>query len=332
MSDGLAARADLTSVYVPVAEVVRSGFVEGVHFGAVVALAADGSLAFSHGDVSRPMHPRSANKLLQATGMRELGLHLADELLALSAASHWGESFHLTGVRSILAKAGLNESALQTTSALPEDPQAKREAIEAGIGPSAIRHGCSGKHAAMLATCVLGGWPTDSYLSPEHPLQQALRDSVERTIGTHVAHEAIDGCGAPAWAMSLRSLAAAYRDAVLAPAGSAAEVAAAMRAHPQYVGGTQSEVTALMRAVPGLLVKDGAESVYVAAFADGRAVAVKISDGGFRAGQVVLVDALLRLGAADEPTADREALARWGVVPVLGHGERVGEVRPLRPR
>ena len=104
-----------------------------------------------------------------------------------------------------------------------------------------------------------------------------------------------------------------------------------MRAHPEYVGGEESEVTALMRAVPGLLVKDGAEGVYAAALADGRAVAVKVADGGFRAGQVVLVAALRALGAASTPGADAGALARWGTVPVLGHGEPVGRIRPLVP-
>ncbi len=84
-----------------------------------------------------------------------------------------------------------------------------------------------------------------------------------------------------------------------------------------------------MRAVPGLLVKDGAESVYVAALPDGRAVAVKIADGGFRAGQAVLVAALRGLGAASDPGVDAAAFERWGVLPVLGHGVPVGRIRPL---
>ncbi len=99
--------------------------------------------------------------------------------------------------------------------------------------------------------------------------------------------------------------------------------------HPEYVGGDRSEVTGLMRAVPGLLVKDGAESVYVGALSDGRAVAVKVADGGFRAGQVVLVAALRQLGAGEVPGADIAALDRWGTVAVLGHGEPVGAIRPL---
>ena len=108
---------DQTDGYVPLAAVERSGFDEGVHFGAGCSpWSADGSeVVFAYGDVAAPMHPRSANKLMQAAGMRSLGLDLLEgELLALSAASHWGEPRHVDAVRAVLASAGLDESALQT--------------------------------------------------------------------------------------------------------------------------------------------------------------------------------------------------------------------------
>jgi L-asparaginase II len=326
--------------YVPLAAVERSGFDEGVHFGRLIALDRDGN-EFAYGDVDAPIHPRSANKLMQAAGMRLIGLRLEGEQLALSAASHWGEPRHVDGVRAILASEGLDESALQTTPDLPEDPDARLAVARGDNTKRPIFHGCSGKHAAMLATCVVSGWDVDSYLSPEHPLQQSLRGALEQQSGSAVTHTAVDGCGAPAWAIPLRALAASYRDAVLVrrygdylPSGAESEspardVADAMRAHPQMVCGEQSEVTGLMRAVPGLLVKDGAESVYVAALPDGRAVALKIADGGFRAGQAVLVAALRLIGVDQLPGVDVAALDRWGTVPVRGHGEAVGRIRPL---
>lgn len=316
--------------YLPIAEVVRSGFVEGIHYGAAVLLDADGSVVASAGDIDSPTLPRSANKPLQAAGMRDLGLRLDGRLLALSAASHWGQPFHVEGVRAILAEANLDESSLRNTPGLPQDSQAQRVVGLAGGTKSSILHGCSGKHAAMLVATRLGGWSLETYYESDHPLQQALQTYAEGVIGGPIPRVAVDGCGAPAWAMSLRQLAEVYRACVLAPEDSSlGDVGRAMRAHPEYVGGDESEVTGLMRAVPGLLVKDGAESVYVAAFDDGRAVAVKIADGGFRAGQVVLVAALRQLGAADEPGADVAALDQWGSVAVLGHGDPVGAVRPL---
>src|SRR5687768_6485904 len=138
-----------------VAEIVRSGFVEGHHYGSVVALAADGSVDWSVGAVDVPVLPRSCNKPLQALAMVRLGLDLPPDLLALTCASHSGEDFHLDGVRRTLATAGLDESALQTPPDWPLDDTAREAAIRAGRERDRISMNCSGKHAAMLATCVL---------------------------------------------------------------------------------------------------------------------------------------------------------------------------------
>ena len=80
-----------------VAEIVRSGFVEGRHYGSVVALTPAGDVDWSVGLVDEPILPRSCNKPLQALGMVRLGLDLPPELLALTCASHSGEPFHVEG-------------------------------------------------------------------------------------------------------------------------------------------------------------------------------------------------------------------------------------------
>ena len=151
------------------AEVVRSNFVEGCHRGSLVALDTDGSELWRAGDPDHPVFPRSSNKPLQAVGMLRAGLELDGELLALACASHSGEAFHLDGVRRILAAVGLDESALQTPPDYPVDEQEKVAAIRAGVAPAPIAMNCSGKHAAMLATCVANGWPLETYRAADHP-------------------------------------------------------------------------------------------------------------------------------------------------------------------
>ena len=47
-----------------VAEIVRSGFVEGHHYGSLVALDTTGRVAWSVGQIAAPMLPRSCNKPL----------------------------------------------------------------------------------------------------------------------------------------------------------------------------------------------------------------------------------------------------------------------------
>src|SRR5919112_98935 len=160
---------------VVVAEIVRSGFVEGHHYGSVVALDAAGDVDWAVGAVDVPVLPRSSNKPVQALGMVRLGLDLPPELLALACASHSGEPFHVDGARRILASAGLDESALRTPPDYPLDDAAREEVIRAGGVKAPVLMNCSGKHAAMLATCVANGWDTASYLDPQHPLQQGIR-------------------------------------------------------------------------------------------------------------------------------------------------------------
>jgi L-asparaginase II len=304
------------------ADVVRSGFVEGHHRGSVIALAADGSRVLALGVPDAPVFPRSSNKPLQAVGMLEAGLELDGELLALACASHSGEPFHIDGVRRILAGAGLTEAALQTPPDWPVDEIAKLDVVRAGAAKAPVLMNCSGKHAAMLATCVANGWDTATYRDPGHPLQQALLAAVERLAGERVAATGVDGCGAPLFALSLTGLARSFAAVATAPAGTPEHrVAEAIRAFPAWVGGTRRDVTALIAGVPGLIAKDGAEGVYAAALPDGRAVALKVEDGTQRARPPVMVAALRALGV-DEPVLDELAEAE-----LLGGGRPVGSVR-----
>ena len=307
---------------VVLAEVVRSGFVEGVHRGSLVVLDRDGSVLLSRGDVASPVFPRSANKLMQATGMVELGYPGHDELLALAAASHYGEPHHVDGVRRILAACGHDVSALRTPAQWPLGEAAFVGVVRAGGEPASVLMNCSGKHAAMIATCVAQGWPLDDYRVQSHPLQRHLATTIERISGERIAATGTDGCGAPVAAISLTGLARAFSRSVQAAAGEPERaVADAMRAHPDYVGGTGHDITLLMAGIPGLLVKDGAEGVYAAALPDGRSFAVKVDDGAARPCPLVAAAVLRHLGV------DAPVLADFEVLTLLGGGQRVGEVR-----
>ncbi|WP_405662912.1 asparaginase [Streptomyces sp. NBC_01166] len=309
-----------------VAEVWRGEFLESVHHGTVLATGPDGSESVRIGDVDAPMYPRSSNKPLQALGMLRAGLELDGPLLALGCASHSGEGIHLEGVRAILASAGLGTDALRCTAALPIGEDALRAYLEAGGQPSPLTMNCSGKHAAMLATCVTNGWDTATYLDPRHPLQVLLRETLEETAGEKVAATGVDGCGAPLFAISLRGLARAFGRLASAPEGSLEHrVARAMNAHPRHVGGTGRDVTRLMGALPGAVAKDGAEGVYALGLPDGSAVSLKIADGSQRSRPVVMIAALRHLGVDVDGDETLTALA---TAPVLGHGEVVGSVRP----
>jgi len=312
-----------------VAEIVRSGFVEGHHYGSVAALAADGSVAWSVGDVVGQVLPRSCNKPLQALAMLRAGLDLDGELLALAAASHSGEDFHLAGVRAILGSAGLDEGALQTPEDYPLDDEAREALVRAGGHRSRVAMNCSGKHAAMLATCVANGWDTGSYLDPAHPLQVAIAETFAELTGEPIDVVAVDGCGAPLLSTSLTGLARAFRTLATATAGPERRLADAVRAFPEYTSGTRRDEAALLHAVPGAIGKAGAESCYAVALADGRAVALKTDDGAARVRPVLMAAALERLGVTEDRDVDADAVRRTGVLELLGGGRPVGEIRAV---
>jgi L-asparaginase II len=252
---------------VPLAAVVRSGFIEGYHHGRLVVLAADGSVDYAAGDVDEVFLPRSSNKPMQAAAMVEQG---------------------------------------------------------PGGAPARIMMNCSGKHASMLATCVRNSWSTGDYVSPEHPLQRAVRATVSRLAGEPVGFVAVDGCGAPLFGISLAGLARAFRACVLAaPSSPQRRVADAMRAHPECVSGPGQLDADLMRGVPGLLSKGGAEGVQAVALPDGRAVAFKIDDGAARARGPIMVAVLRRMGI------EAAVLSRYAEVAVTGGGVPVGGIRAV---
>ncbi|WFE46202.1 asparaginase [Verrucosispora sp. WMMD1129] len=309
---------------VPLAEVVRSGFVECVHRGSVVVLDSAGASLAAAGDVTSPIFPRSSNKPMQAVGMLRAGLSLTEPAdLAIVSASHAGEEFHLARVAGLLAGAGLSEDDLHCPPDLPAGDLARMAVLRAGGGPARVQMNCSGKHAGMLLTCRAAGWPLEGYWRIEHPLQRRLRATVEEFTGEEAVAVGVDGCGAPVLSASLTGLATAYLRLVTAEGDTGAGlVADAMRAHPEVVGGTQADDTRLMRGVPGLLAKIGAEGVIAAALPGVGAVALKIDDGAGRARMPVLVSALRRLGV------DAPVLSEFAELPLFGGTLPVGATRP----
>ena len=294
------------------AEVTRSGVVESVHAGHIVLLNADGSILFQMGDPTLDIYSRSSLKSIQASAMVRAGLDIEPRLLALVCASHSGTPMQQQGAQAILAKVGLDEHSLQCILDRPLDEELRRTSE-----PTRLAMNCSGKHAGMLATCVINGWPTETYLEPTHPLQVAIKVEVEAMSGEKVALTSVDGCGAPLFLFSLLGLARAIRNLTISTDPVHQDVEQACRDFPEMVAGPGRLGTRLMQNVPGLFVKEGAEAVNVASLPDGRTLAIKISDGNQRAMSAITAAALAKFGidAHEEP------------INTLGAGLPVGTIR-----
>lgn len=315
--------------HVPLAAQMRDGLVESIHYGSLIAVSAESTgsrTLLSAGDPLAPFYPRSALKPLQAVAMVRAGLDLPADLLALTASSHSGAAVHRDGAARILQLHGLTAGVLENTTDLPYGVREREEWLRGGGVPTQLAQNCSGKHAAMAATCVINGWPVQGYLDPGHPLQQLVAETVRGLTGEEPSGTSTDGCGTPLFALTLRGMARAFGRLAAAetlPGGAPAEspeatVAHAMRGHPEMVAGEGRDVTGLMRLVPGLLAKDGFEGVQLVGLRDGRAIALKISDGGDRARMPVTVRALEALDV------DTAALGGIATGAVLGGGRPVG--------
>ncbi|HEY1428624.1 MAG TPA: asparaginase [Candidatus Tumulicola sp.] len=321
-------------------EITRGDLVESLHRVSACAVDAAGSVIFSRGDVDVPIYLRSSAKpfiagaIVAAGAVERFGFD--EREVAVIAASHYGEPFHVEAVRSILSKIGLDENALQCGPQMPYDEASARAMIREGIEPTPIYNNCSGKHAGILALSLILGADVATYLELHHPAQQRILEFCAR------AHDddaktwpiGIDGCGIPVYATSLRKAALAFarladpsRYAVEEDARALAIVANAMRAHPQYVSGTRQLDTVLMQTCDDIVCKSGAEGVHGAGVVRrGIGYASKVTDGNGRARGPATVSALRALGAIDaaafaklQPYAE-PAITNWA-------GYAVGEVR-----
>jgi L-asparaginase II len=325
-----------------IVRVTRGELVESVHEVAACVADARGAVAWSSGDIERPVYLRSAAKPFIAAAVVASGAAARygfdDKEVAVMAASHGGEPAHVNAVRRILEKAGLGPSDLRCGSHAPSYAPASAALAAAGEAPSPLQNNCSGKHAGILAMCVCLGFPLDSYLEPGHPAQRIILALCARLADEDVETLplAIDGCGIPVYATSLRRSAQAFArfgtlDAVDdADAQALERVRSAMQSEPWYVAGTRRFDSTLIATTQGRIVgKAGAEGVHGSALVrEGLGAVLKVADGAVRAAAPSAVALLTKSGALDPGEA--AALAEFATPAVCNvAGTPVGRIWAL---
>ncbi|MGV8859413.1 asparaginase [Rhodoglobus sp.] len=306
---------------VQLAVLERSGMIESRHLGAAVVLAPDGSELRRLGNPEALIYPRSTLKPMQAITVLRSGVTLSDEQLVLASASHIGSQRHQDVVASTLAAYGLSDDDLRCPPDWPADSAARR----ATDAPSRLAMNCSGKHASFLAACVVNGWPLESYLEHDHPLQSRIRETIVEFTEAELAHEGTDGCGAPVFAMSLVSLARAIQRVTTATAENDPHAHALVSAIRANAWGLDMPQVAEAMDTLGIIAKRGAEGVLIAAAPDGTTVTLKILDGSIRPLLPVGLSLLAEVGAIDADAA--AAVLASTTEKVLGRGVPVGELR-----
>lgn len=330
---------------IPLARVYRGGRVESVHSGSIAVVDSDGRLLAFAGDAGLVTCIRSAAKPFQALPLLENGgideFELTAEEIALTCASHGGEPVHVATAAALLRKGDFDEEDLRCGAHLPMDEKAAAEVRATGEPPSPLHNNCSGKHAGMLLATQVMDVPSAGYIDAAHPLQQSILETVAEYAG--LTREdiplAVDGCGVPAFFLSLYRTALAYARLMQSSEDAPRRIVEAMTSFPYYVGGAWTITTPLMQAFGGdLLAKEGAEGFYAMALApsltdrldvaDDAAIgiAIKIADGSMARGRNPVIMKTLELLGAD--LASRRDLDRYREWPLRNvAGTLVGDVR-----
>ncbi|HEY9180440.1 MAG TPA: asparaginase, partial [Candidatus Baltobacteraceae bacterium] len=259
--------------------------------------------------------------------------------IAVMAASHTGQAFHVRAVQSILAKIGMDERALQCGVHAPYNVQAAQALQDAREQPSALHNNCSGKHAGILALATIIGADPATYLEASNPAQRRILELCARMSGVDEAELqlGIDGCGIPVYATPLRNAAKSFMHLATLEGINERDAAAlrvvrdAMIAHPEYVSGTGEFDTRLMEAGAGSLAcKGGAEGVHGSGFiTQGVGMVCKVLDGASRGRSPAVLAAVRQLGLLGAgPLTELADMER----PIVYNraGRAVGEVRAVR--
>ena len=329
-------------------EVWRGPIVESRHRGHLTAVDGKGAAIAELGLPETVTYIRSSGKPFQAIPVIVSGaadrFGFTEQEIAIACGSHSGEPIHVDTVQSMLAKIGLDESALRCGVHEPFSAEVARELTRNQKAPSVLQNNCSGKHAAMLALARHAGAPTENYDDWRHPVQQAIAKTVAdfSDIPLEQIAVGVDGCGVPVFGIPVRAMALMYARLVAPPENFDAvtrnacqRIVKAMIDFPEMVGGTKDRLDSeLIKAGKGRLIsKIGAEGVYTvgvlpsAEWPSGLGLALKIEDGDdHRARPPAVIEALKQLNVL--ATDELAALESYAPTVIKNRrGERVGEAR-----
>ena len=283
--------------------VTRGNQIESIHRGHIIVADSHGTLVYHLGDPDHTICLRSCGKPLQALPVITTGaadsFHISPAELAVMSGSLSGQDFHVKAITSILGKIGVDVGFLDCGVHRPSHRPTAKKLQESGNKASPLHNNCAGKHVAMLTLCVYHGWPLEQYISPEHPVQQLILDTVSSLTEVPVEQIGIgiDGCGVPVFFLPLANLALAYAQLTSRADPAISRLMEAALSHPEMIAGSERICTDIMSTLgEKVFAKTGAEGGYAMSLMDkGWGVGIKIEDGNMRALYPVIVETLRQL-------------------------------------
>lgn len=263
---------------------IRDGLIDEFHGGFV---------SFGDDNFETPYYLRSCAKPLQAALLIDYNIELIPDEFAVVCGSHSGEECHIKILRTLLKKYKIDESHLKCGVHPPLSRSAQDEMLLKREKPSAIHNNCSGKHAGFLIICKKMGWDIESYDSPSHPLQIAIKNKInEMCIVNKEYPVTTDGCGVPILSMPLKNMVKGFLSLLDYP-----QIIDAIKQNPYLFGGENRTDTEIIQKTDNLIAKVGAGGLCVVLnYKEKSAFALKIDDCSYEARRIALFELINHLG------------------------------------
>ena len=243
-------------------EINRNGILEKAYIGSVIAIDKNRNkiLDFNYSNKQNIIF-RSMQKPFQTYSFLLSGAYeqfnLNEKHLAIISGSHAGTLSQANLIKEILSKAKLKISELKCPKTYPLDISTKNLLIKRNQKISAIYNNCSGKHVGMLCACKSYNYPTENYISLNHPLQRKISMQTLNLCEFNEEITAIDGCGVPVLALPLKNMAIGLQNFYQTKEGK--KIISAIIKYPMIYGGKNRFDTEIIKLTKGkIFAKVGA--------------------------------------------------------------------------
>tara|TARA_Y100000589_G_C27168279_1_gene635590 strand:- start:39 stop:1004 length:966 start_codon:yes stop_codon:yes gene_type:complete len=253
----------------------RGSYIESTHKIHAVVCDKKGRVLMCAGNPEYKSFMRSALKPFQAIPFISSGaasqINNSFKSIAIASGSHRGSTFHAREAFRILWEFDIDINELKCPC--------KRE--------SPLRHYCSGKHAAFLATCKKLSWPTETYLKGDHPLQIEIFRLISELLSIPASdiYAERDDCGAPTLYLKLIEMAKLYSILSSSENAELEQISRAISQNPFLISDNNYFDTEIIRSSHGQVIsKGGAEGILcLSKLGEGIGLALKVEDGSKRA-------------------------------------------------
>lgn len=327
---------------IPLAISTRGSRIDALHYGSIAVVNTEGEILYGVNDPDFPTYLRSSIKMLQALPLiMSEGMDrfmFTEREIAVTVASHVGADYHVGTVREMLEKIGLGEENLRCGPQEPDDPDERKRLLCSNTSPSQLHNNCSGKHVGMLATCLAKGWPVETYIEVDHPLQIWIHEILAEYSGIsrELIGVGVDGCSLPCFYIPISGAATAVARFMERsrndPSGPDGRIMRSVAAFPEMIndhGGFDSEV---VRVTEGrMMAKRGAMAMFLIGALTEQygpiGIAIKLEDGNMTPVPMVAMKVLRDLELLTNEEAGQ--LEHFETLPVFNwRGIRTGEVTP----